>query len=156
MDYYIIKDNKRQGPFSIERLKESGISADTKVWREGLDTWTDAGNVPELAEFAIPVVPPPIDWEEKKEETQPGRPPMPKTWLAESIIVTLLCCLPLGIIAIIYSTQVESNYITGDYDMAQYKSNQARNMLLWGVGVGAALLIIYIGFIAFSAILGSL
>ena len=40
--------------------------------------------------------------------------------------------------------------------MAQYKSNQARNMLLWGVGVGAALLIIYIGFIAFSAILGSL
>ena len=48
MDYYIIRDNKRQGPFSIEYLKEMGISAETKVWHEGLAAWTRAREIPEL------------------------------------------------------------------------------------------------------------
>lgn len=155
MDYYIIKDNRRQGPYSIEYLRETGLTQDTKVWREGLDGWTVAADVAELAEFALPAAPPPVDalQDSKAEAT---RPPMPKTWLAESIVVTLLCCIVFGVIAIVYSSQVESNYLQGNYEMAEYKSRQARNMVLWGIGIGAGVAVLYIGFIVMGALLSAL
>lgn len=155
MDYYIIKDNRRQGPYSIEYLRETGLTQDTKVWREGLDGWTDAAEVAEVAEFALPAAPPPVDapQDSKAEAT---RPPMPKTWLAESIVVTLLCCIVFGVIAIVYSSQVESNYLQGNYEMAEYKSRQARNMVLWGIGIGAGVAVLYIGFIVMGALLSAL
>lgn len=81
---------------------------------------------------------------------------MPKTWLAESIVVTLLCCIVFGVIAIVYSSQVESNYLQGNYEMAEYKSRQARNMVLWGIGIGAGVAVLYIGFIVMGALLSAL
>ena len=155
MDYYIIRDNRRQGPFSMEQLKEAGLARDTKVWREGLAGWTDAADVPELADLALPPAPPPLG-ETGRGANETERPPMPKTWLAESIVVTLLCCIVFGIIAIIYSTQVESNYLMGNSELAEYKSRQARNMVLWGIGTGIGLCMIYIGFMVFTAMLSAL
>ena len=35
-----------------------GISAETKVWHEGLAAWTRAREIPELASFAMPEMPP--------------------------------------------------------------------------------------------------
>lgn len=152
MDYYIITDNQRHGPYDIEQLKTIGLTRSTKVWREGLDEWTDAADVPELAALAAPDFTPPTDTA-GRDYPKPIRPPMPKTWLVESIVVTLLCCLVFGIIAIVYSTQVESNYISGNYEMAEYKSRQARNMVLWAVGIWAAMAIIYLGFILFAFVM---
>lgn len=155
MDYYIIRDNRRQGPFSTEQLKEAELTRDTKVWHEGMAGWADAADVPELAELALPPSPPPLN-EAGRGANEAERPPMPKTWLAESIIVTLLCCIVFGIIAIIYSTQVESNYLMGKYELAEYKSRQARNMVLWGIGTGIGLCVIYIAFLVFTAMLSAL
>ena len=155
MDYYIIKDNRRQGPYSIEYLRETGLTQDTKVWREGLDGWTVAADVAELAEFALPAAPPPVDAPQDSKAAA-TRPPMPKTWLAESIVVTLLCCIVFGVIAIVYSSQVESNYLQGNYEMAEYKSRQARNMVFWGIGIGAGVAVLYIGFIVMGALLSAL
>lgn len=155
MDYYIIRDNKRQGPFSIEYLKEMGISAETKVWHEGLAAWTRAREIPELASFAMPEMPPIDEPTQDKGAGKEDIPDMPKTWLAESIIVTLLCCLVFGIIGIIYATQVESNYLSGNYKMAERKSQQARSMVLWGVGIGVALIAAYIAFLLIASLAGA-
>lgn len=152
MDYYIIKDNRRQGPYPLEQLKEYGLTRDTMVWREGLDGWTEAANVDELAGLAAAATPPPFGNAETG-RTAAQRPPMPKTWLAESIIVTLLCCLPLGIVGIVYSTQVENNYLMGNYKIAEYKSRQARNMVLIGAGLTAAVAILYFAFMAVMALI---
>ena len=154
MEYYIVKDNRSQGPLSLEYLKENGLLPETRVWREGLDGWTAAKNVPELAEAIRNAAPPPVGPPDGTERAAQQKPPMPKTWLAESIIVTLLCCLPFGIVALIYSTQVESNYIMGNYDMAQMKSSQAKNMILWGIGCGAACVILYVVFLVSVALIG--
>ncbi|MFH1092218.1 MAG: CD225/dispanin family protein [Pseudomonadota bacterium] len=64
-------------------------------------------------------------------------PPMPApesghvpTHLAWSILVTLFCCLPIGIAAIIHSTKVNKRLALGDYQGARRASGQARTLCL--------------------------
>ena len=45
--------------------------------------------------------------------------------LVEAILVTLFCCLPFGIPAIIYASQVDSKKASGDIDGAFIASQQA-------------------------------
>lgn len=79
--------------------------------------------------------------------TQPSRQVMPKTWLTESVIATVvcsLCCgasvitLITGIIAIFNANGVKSKFNSGDYDGANKKSASARMWTLITVGIGVA------------------
>lgn len=56
---------------------------------------------------------------------QPSVPPCPPTYLALSIIVTALCCLPFGIVGIIKSSNVSKEYAAGNYAEAKDASEQA-------------------------------
>ena len=78
---------------------------------------------------------------------QPSRNVMPKTWLTESIIATVvssLCCgvpfigLIPGIIAIFKAMGVKSSFNKGDQAGAEKKSASAKMWLLITVGVGIA------------------
>ena len=53
---------------------------------------------------------------------------MPDNYLAWSVIVTILCCLIPGIIAIIFSASVSSKYYRGDLEGARRAS---RNAQIW-------------------------
>ncbi len=87
MNYFIVTNNMQQGPFTIEELRLCGITSDTLVWAEGMDSWTPAWQVEELRVLfygeqkspnsAAPVPPPPpIDssepspWAEPEPEQQ--------------------------------------------------------------------------------------
>ena len=50
----------------------------------------------------------------------------PKTYLMEAIVVTLLCCIPFGIVAIVYAAQVDSKFKAGDYQGAQKAAHSAK------------------------------
>ncbi|MFA8300232.1 MAG: CD225/dispanin family protein [Hyphomicrobiales bacterium] len=67
----------------------------------------------------------------------------PKTWLAESILVTLFCCLPFGIVAIIYAAGVNSKFTIGDYYGALNASKQAGTWVKVGFFCGIAVYVIY-------------
>ena len=76
------------------------------------------------------------------------KPPRPNSYLALAIISTILCCLPLGIVSIVYATKVNSLYEDGKYDEATSASKNAKT---WGlVSVGVAI----IGFILYFLIFG--
>ncbi|WP_163548327.1 CD225/dispanin family protein [Candidatus Frankia nodulisporulans] len=51
--------------------------------------------------------------------------PVPN-YLWQSIVVTLLCCLPAGVVAILYATKVDPRRQTGDIDGARNASSKAR------------------------------
>ena len=53
----------------------------------------------------------------------------PETHLAKAIVVTLLCCWPFGIPAIINATGVESAFNAGNYGLALERSQSADK---WG------------------------
>ena len=135
MEYYILVNGEKQGPFSLEQLKEKMITRETMVWHTGLAEWTQASKVSALAALLNELPP-----ESPKE--QPGT--MPKTWLVESILATIFCCLPFGIVGIVYAARVESRFLAGQYEMAQTYSRKAKTWTLWGFGLGLAGILIYI------------
>lgn len=87
-----------------------------------------------------------------------NQPPQfrPKNWLVESILATLFCCLPFGIVGIVFASQVNSRYDAGDFLGAEKASKDAgrwtkisfftgiAGVAIWGIlvllGVGGGLL----------------
>ena len=65
------------------------------------------------------------------------------SYLAQAIIVTLLCCLPFGIVAIVYAAQVSGKLAAGDYAGAVEASNKAKTWCWVSFGVGLAAIAIY-------------
>lgn len=68
----------------------------------------------------------------------------PKNYLVESILVTIFCCLPLGIVGIVFASQVSSKYTAGDYAGAVESSKQAKKFMIWGLLAGIIVLVAYI------------
>lgn len=51
---------------------------------------------------------------------------MPPTYLVWAVVMTVLCCLPAGIVAIIFACQVSSKFYAGDYAGALLASERAQ------------------------------
>ncbi|MDR1406305.1 MAG: CD225/dispanin family protein [Prevotellaceae bacterium] len=79
----------------------------------------------------------------------PNRASMPDTYLWQSIVVTLLCCLPLGIPAIVYATQVEKYFFRGDIAAALRASRMAKNFCIGALVTGLIGVVFYTIYIAF-------
>ena len=74
-------------------------------------------------------------------------PPIrPKNWLVESILVTIFCCLPFGIVGIVYAASVNGKFDSGDYAGAVLASQNAGKWTKIGFFIGLALNIISIIF----------
>lgn len=75
-------------------------------------------------------------------------PPSNLVW---AILTTVLCCVPLGIVSIVFSTQVNGKWAAGDYAGAQESSRKAR---LWAIIAGVVglvslvLVVVFYGAIA--------
>ena len=55
--YFIRQDNKPQGPYSIDQLKEMKLSPAVLVWAEGIKQWIKALEMPELQQELFPTSP---------------------------------------------------------------------------------------------------
>jgi hypothetical protein len=69
-------------------------------------------------------------------------PAAPNNNLVWSILVTVLCCLPLGIASIVKSSQVNGLWAQGRYAQAQKAASDAKKFAIWGAVGGAILAII--------------
>lgn len=83
-----------------------------------------------------------------------GQPPCPDNNLVWAILTTVFCCLPFGIVAIVYSSKVNSLYATGQYDMAVDASEKAKKWSIWSAISAIAVCVIY-GLIMMIAIAAS-
>ncbi len=84
--------------------------------------------------------------------------PKPKNYLVESILVTIFCCLILGIIGIVNAAKVNSEYEAGNYDGAVAASKQAKQWTLWGfiLGLAGYVIIAFLYFVLGIALLGGM
>jgi len=76
-------------------------------------------------------------------------------YLVQSILVTLFCCLPGGIAAIVYAAQVNGKIQAGDIQGALDSSQKAKMWSWISFGVGLLGIIVYIVLIAIGAIASS-
>ena len=68
----------------------------------------------------------------------------PKTWMAESILVTVFCCLPFGIAGIVFASKVSSLYAAGNYEAALQASEDAGKWTKIGFIVGLVVIVLYL------------
>lgn len=158
MEYWIIIDGKARGPYGVADMIRCGVTPSTPVWRQGMTEWVPAGTVRDLAgyfsvnetyhsqqlDYSTPP-PSPVDpaarqscsdSEWRAANGDDDRPPMPSTYLGWNIAATVLCCIPLGIIGIIYSAMTRSRYDQGDYAGARNASKWASVWLILSVVFG--------------------
>lgn len=142
--YYILEQGHKKGPFSIQKLKEKNIQPTTYIWKPGMDNWTEAKEIKELSDL-LQEVPPPI-------------PLMPSSFLLLSILATIFCCLPFGIVGIINALKVSEAYRGGDYAAANEYSENAKewSKIAFGVGLCIFLLMLVITLITFFSKLACL
>jgi heme/copper-type cytochrome/quinol oxidase subunit 2 len=76
---------------------------------------------------------------ERIDQPQQGPPPNYLVW---AILTTIFCCLPFGIVSIVFAAQVNSRWQARDYDGAQ---NASKNAKIWAwVSFGSSLAILLI------------
>lgn len=120
-------------------------------------TTASAAPPPPPMQSYTPPPPPPPGGSPGMAPPMPGMMPGPviPNYLVHSIIATLCCCLPLGIVAIIFSAQVNQKLAIGDVAGAQDASNKAK-LFCWisfGIGIIGIILIVMINGAALLATL---
>lgn len=107
------------------------------------------------------VSPPPIQSENPYEASYPSssRPQRESyakgsvpNYLLWAILATLCCCLPAGIVAIVYAAQVDGKLASGDYEGALAASNNAKLWSWISFGVSAVFGVLYFLLIMMGAI----
>ncbi len=85
----------------------------------------------------------------------PGGAP-PDNHLVAAILTTLFCCLPLGIVSIVKSSQVNQKWQSGDYQGAMEASEEAKTWWKRSLIFGAiAWVLIVVAYVLFFIILAA-
>ncbi|XP_072018017.1 proline-rich transmembrane protein 1-like [Amphiura filiformis] len=72
------------------------------------------------------------------------KPPPPEDYLVKSVLVTVLCCLPFGIVGIVQSGAAKTSYAAGNYQEAERLSQSARLWSITGLICGIVITVVYI------------
>jgi hypothetical protein len=152
--YHVGRNGQQTGPYSIEQLRmmasRGELSPSDLVWQEGMPSWEPASSLPGVFSDSPALgggghVVPPVS---HAAVLPPVGAQPPANYLVFSILVTLCCCLPLGVPAIVFSSQVNSKMAAGDYAGAQDSAAKAK-MWCW-IAFGCGM----VGAIAYAAIYG--
>jgi len=159
MTWYYASGEQQIGPLSVDQMNElirSGqVRADTLVWRDGMGDWMAAGQTGEFS-FGVEARPATaVAAGSPYQSPQSLRPggmatgvPI-TTYLWQSIVVTIFCCWPLGIPAIVYAASVSSKQARGDTAGALDASKKAAMWCWISFAVGLVAIIGYIVLMVF-------
>ena len=76
-------------------------------------------------------------------------------YLVQAILTTIFCCLPLGIVSIVYAAQVNGKLLAGDHAGALQSSRSARMWAWISFGVGLASIVPSIVFYLILIVVGA-
>ena len=151
MKYWIVVNRQPAGPYELSDLESLDLRDDTPVWHEGLPDWMPARDVAVINEILIrrrhsdgqPDVTVISDCDESVKidlgthgDRSQSSAERPSNYLAWSIVVTLLCFVPSGVVAIIYSGMVNSRFDRGDIAGARKASEYAQWWIIISIVVG--------------------
>lgn len=142
--FYTINGQQQPNPTTISNIEgmiRSGtITSSDMVVRDG---WTDWKRVSETAEFGSIKAP----------STENNKP---SNYLVPAILSLLCCCLPFGIVSVVYATQVDSKWNSGDHAGAQQAAGSAKMWFWIAFGLGMATNSVWIIWVAINFAIGVL
>jgi hypothetical protein len=72
----------------------------------------------------------------------------PANNLVWAILSTLFCCIPAGVVSIVYAARVDGAWNRGEYAVAKDASDKARTWAIVSAGVGLVLGVAWFIFVA--------
>ena len=85
-----------------------------------------------------------------------SQPPPPENHMVWAILSTILCCMPLGVVAIIKASKVEQLWYQGFHAEAQKAADDAKKWSIYSaVSIGAILVLYLIFAVVIVAIQGA-
>lgn len=169
MEWYYLKDGQQLGPVSADEVKQKKSSGELQgtdlVWKEGMADWQAISAVAEFQSAAAPQL--------QTSSPAPGgalggRPALGgqsafggqaggyqapiQTYLWQSIVVTLLCCLPFGIVGIVNAAKVDGLIKSGNTDAARAASEAAKKWTTIGFIVGLVFQLLYVGLVVVAGL----
>jgi hypothetical protein len=155
MNWFYAKNGSQQGPLSTDEIKNriamGEIGPSDLAWREGMSDWMPVGQISELkaapAASASPEATPsfPTASSAASPYQAPSAAPSPvqmapgqviPSYLWQSIVVTLFCCLPAGIASIVYAAKVEGLKASGNFAAAKEASDNAKKWAIISLVLG--------------------
>ena len=143
MSWYYSKNGMQLGPVAEEELlaksKSGEVAATDLIWKEGMGDWKPLGDVPEFQGSLPAVVPPQAGQPSQVPMQQPApmnasqMPGAVPNYLWQSIVVTVLCCMPFGVVSIVYAAKVDGLVARGDIAGATAASKSAKTWALAAV-----------------------
>lgn len=154
MQWYYSKNSTQLGPISEAEIREkiaSGeIGAADMVWKEGMSDWLPVSGVPDLS-TSLSTQQPPMMGQPSPYQPPASSPYQPMAaggdipnYLWQSIVVTILCCWPLGIPAIVYAAKVDGMKARGDIQGAMEASANAKKWCIISLVCWAVLIVLYL------------
>lgn len=147
--YYIDEQGEQFGPYSLDIFRLLPLRRQSLVWCTGMDEWAIADTMEELKGFLRKESP---AGDRQVESGTPIPPaaqvnqlsrPMPKSWMTESIILTLLCSI-IGLIPFFHAMQVRNLYRAGDYEGAERESATAKKWFYIALAIGLVVDALYL------------
>lgn len=152
---YFIIDNKgtEKGPLELNLIKKNGINRETMAWFYGLPFWVKAETIPEFTKYLknsgiesredLPELNLTNDSHKKiilkniyasdLDKQKIAQNSQPKSWLLASILTTIFCFLPFGIMGIINAARVKALWKAGHYAESINTAIIAKWWVKWGV-----------------------
>lgn len=144
--YYLSVDGEKMGPYTLDDLKKIPLTAKTLVWIEERGVWSEAEELSELSSL-LP----------QSTDAEPHlftyKAP-PKTWFVESILVTIFCCMPFGVVGLVYAIQVRSMIEIGRLDLAEKFSKQAKIWTVISFFIGLCFVFVWVLLVILSFLSG--
>lgn len=156
MNYHVGRAGQQLGVFSLDdiraKLASGELRADDLGWTEGMAGWKPLGEIAPgvLPSFTAPTPPPiradaPQNWNPPAPSAPPRYlGPKPANNLVGAILVTLFCCLPFGIPAIVYASQVDSKHQAGDHDGALEAAANSKKWMWISFWIGIVPMVLWV------------
>ena len=153
-EIYYVKNGQRVGPVQLSDFIALNMPGSTLIWYQGLENWIPANQAPLTAGIysngGTPTIPNTPSYGNAQNNQE--MPPKPDTYLVWAILTTIFCCLPFGIVSIVYSCKVDSLYYNGRYDESYKASQNAKNWAIWSAVGSLVISAIYILLVVFAGL----
>ncbi|MFD2256444.1 CD225/dispanin family protein [Luteolibacter algae] len=151
MSWYYSKNGTQLGPIAEADLRSKALSGEVQpsdlVWKEGMPDWKPLGQIAEFQSMQpsvpsngmgqVPIHQPPAYQANQIPQNIPN-------YLWQSIVATVLCCMPFGVVAIVYAAKVDGMVARGDIAGAHAASKSAKTWVIAAVGSWVVIFLLYI------------
>ena len=150
MEWYYQQNDAAQGPVSEDifraKIADGTIGPDTLVWHDGITEWQPLSVA--APSYVGGGQPPPLPSmpAANRASAAPISPGTVPNHLVGAILVTVCCCMPLGVVSILYAAKVNGLLAAGKLKDAQDASKNASTWMWVAFGIGIVSNLIWIIF----------